>query len=113
MGKFFPTMKIRLIFPECVRDKSAKDQMMVGGKMAGITDSISLNNPSIRAEEKIRPRLDYIPLAFVMPSRGLPTPAGRLEVAMHIQKSRGCQNIGYLHIPLRLNRAEVEIEIPH
>ena len=106
-------MKISLIFLDCVSDKDTTDQLVIGSKMAGITDSISLDNPSIRAEKIIRPRLDYIPLAFVMPSRGPPTPAGRLEVAMHIQKSRGCQNIGYLHIPLRLNRAEVEIEIPH
>ena len=57
---------------------------MVGGKMAGITDSISPNNPSIRAEKIFRPRLDYLPLAFVMLSRGPLTPAGRLEVAILI-----------------------------
>ena len=106
-------MEIRLIFPECVRDKSAKDQLVVGGKMAGIIDSILSNNPSIRAEKIIRPRLDYVPLAFVMPSRGPPTPAGRLEVAIHIHQSRGCQNIGYLYISLQLNRVKVKIEIPH
>ena len=81
--------------------------------MVGITDSISPNNLSIRAEKIIRPRLDYIPLVFVMPSRGPPITARQLEVAMHIQKSRGCQNIGYLHISLRLARVMVNIEIPH
>ena len=81
-------MEIRLILPECVRDESVKDQMMVGGKMVGITDSIPPNNVSIRAERIIRPRLDYFPLALVMSSRGPPTPAGQLEVAMHIQQSK-------------------------
>ena len=80
-----PTMKVVLNFPECVRDENAKDQMMVGGKMAGITDSILPNNLLIRAKKIIRPRHDYLPLAFVMPSCRPPTPAGQLEVAMHIQ----------------------------
>ena len=90
MGKFRPTMEIRLIFPKCVRDKSAKDQLVVGGKMAGIADSILPNNLLIQVEKLIRPRLDYVPLAFVMPSRGPLIPTRRLEVAMHIQQFRGC-----------------------
>ena len=75
MGKFRPITKVALIFPECVRDKSAKDQLVVGGKMAGIVDSISPDNPSIRAEKIIRPRLDYLPLAFLMPSHWFPKSA--------------------------------------
>ena len=53
-GGFRPTMEIALIFPECVSDEGAIDQIMVGAKMAGITDSISPDNPSIRSEEIIR-----------------------------------------------------------
>ena len=55
IGKFCPTMEVAFIFPECVSDGGAKDHLVVGGKMAGITDSISPNNPSIRAEKIIRP----------------------------------------------------------
>ena len=55
VGKFGPTMEISLIFLECVRDKGTTDQLVIGGKMAGITDSISPDNPSIRAEKIIRP----------------------------------------------------------
>ena len=40
-------MEIRLIFLECVRDEGAIDQMVVGGKMAEITDSVLPNNLSI------------------------------------------------------------------
>ena len=47
-GKFGPTMKISLIFLECVRDKGTTDQLVIGGKIAGITDSISPDNPSIQ-----------------------------------------------------------------
>ena len=86
---------------------------MVGGKIAEITDSILPNNPAIQAEKIIRPRLDYILLAFLMPSCGPPIPAGQLEVAVHIKKSRGWQNIGCLHISCRLTRVKVKIEIPH
>ena len=68
--------------------------------MVGITDSISPNNLSIRAEKIIRPRLDYVPLAFVMPSRGPPVPTGRLEVAMNIQKSPEVTRISAICISL-------------
>ena len=50
MGKFCSTMEIVLIFLESVRGEGAKDQLMVDDKMAGITDSILLDNPSIQAE---------------------------------------------------------------
>ena len=48
-------MEIVLIFLESVRGEGAKDQLVIGDKMAGITDSISPDNPSIRAEKIIRP----------------------------------------------------------
>ena len=44
-------MEISLIFPECVSDEGAKDQLVVGGKMVGITDCILPDNPSIQAEK--------------------------------------------------------------
>ena len=55
VGKFSSTMKIALVFLECVRDEGTTDQLVIGGKMAGITDSILPDNPSIRAEKIIRP----------------------------------------------------------
>ena len=55
MGKFCPTMEISLIFLECVRDEGTTDQLVIGGKMMAITDSILPNNPSIQAEKIIRP----------------------------------------------------------
>ena len=75
MGKFSSTMKIALVFLECVRDEGATDQMVVGDKVARITNCISPDNSSIRAEKVARPRLDDVPFAFLMPSRGLPTSA--------------------------------------
>ena len=54
MGKFCPTMEIVLIFLECVRGEGAKDQLVVGDKMTGITDSILPDNPSIRAKKIVR-----------------------------------------------------------
>ena len=113
VGKLGPTIEISLIFLECVRDKGTTDQLVIGSKMAGITDSISLDNPSIRAEEIIRPGPDWFPLACSMPSVGHSVLAVQLEVAAHIYQPRGCQTIGYLHIPIRLQGVEVEIEIPH
>ena len=97
----------------CVRDESAKDQLVVGGKMTGITESILPNNPSTRAEKINWPRLAFLPLLLLIPSRGPPMPTGRLEVTIHIQQSRGFQNIGYLHIHIHLNKVKVEIEIYH
>ena len=47
MGEFGPTMKISLIFLECVRDEGTTDQLVIGGKMVGITDTILPDNPSI------------------------------------------------------------------
>ena len=52
MGTFRSIMDIVLIFLEYVRVEGAKDQLVIGDKMARITDSISPDNPSIRAEEK-------------------------------------------------------------
>jgi len=68
VGKFCSTMKIVLIFLECVRGEGTKDQLMISDKMARMPDSKSPDNPSIRAEKIIRPRPDYRPLAFMMPS---------------------------------------------
>ena len=55
VGKFRPTIEIALIFLECVSDEDAKDQLVVSGKMSGITDSILPNNPSIQTEKIIWP----------------------------------------------------------
>ena len=112
-GEFGPTMEISLIFLECVRDKGTTDQLVIDSKMAGITDSILPDNRLIRAEEIVRPGSDWFPLAFLMPSIGHSVLAFQLEVAVHIYQPRGCQTIGYLHIPIRLQGVEVEIEIPH
>ena len=35
----------------------------------------------------------------------------QLEMVVHIQQSRVCQDVGYLYIPIRLERFEIEIEI--
>ena len=51
MGKVGPTMKISLIFFECVRDEGTTDQLVIGGKMSGSTDTILPDNPSIQAEK--------------------------------------------------------------
>lgn len=64
MGKLCSTMKIVLIFFECVKDEGANDQLVIGDKMGWILDCILLDNLSIRVEKIIRPRLDYIPFAF-------------------------------------------------
>ena len=37
----------------------------------------------------------------------------QLEVVMHIEQSGVYQYIGYLHIPICLNRVEVDIEISY
>ena len=79
-------MKISLIFLDCVRDKGTTDQLVIGSKMAGITDSISPDNPSIRAEEIVWPGPDWFPLAFLMPSIRHPVLAFQLEVAVHIDQ---------------------------
>ena len=68
MGKFSPTMEIVLVFLECVRDEGATDQFVIGDKVTWITNCISPDNSSIRVEKIIRPRLDYVPFAFLMPS---------------------------------------------
>ena len=49
-------MEIALIFPKCVSDEGAKDQLVVGGKIAGITNCILPDNPSIR--------MPALPVAF-------------------------------------------------
>ena len=69
VGKFRPTMEIVLIFLECVRSEGVKDQLVIGGKMTGIMDSILPDNLSIQAEKIVRPRLCYCLLTFLMPSR--------------------------------------------
>lgn len=105
-------MKISIIFLECVRDKGTIDQLVIGSKMAGITDCILPDNPSIRAEEIVWPGPDWFPLAFLMPGIGHPVLAFQLEVAVHIDQCRSCQDVGYLNIPCSLQGVEVEIEIP-
>ena len=59
-------MEISLIFLECVSVEGAKDQLMVGGKKAGIKDSIAPNNLSIQAEKIVWSRLNYFPLALLV-----------------------------------------------
>ena len=98
VGKFSSTMKIALVFLECVRDEGATDQMVIGDKVAGIPNCISPDNLAIRAEKVVRPRLDDIPFAFLMPSRQLFASAVRLEMVMHIEQSGICQDIGNLNI---------------
>ena len=68
VGKFSPTMKIVLVFLECVRDEGATDQFVIGDKVARITNCISPDNSSIRAEKIVRSRVDYFSVAFLMPS---------------------------------------------
>ena len=68
MGKSSSTIKIALVFLECVRDEGAIDQMVVGDKVARISNCISPDNSTIRAEKIIGPRPDYVPFAFLMPS---------------------------------------------
>ena len=50
-GEFCPTMEIVLIFLEFVKGEGAKNQLVVGDKMVGITDSISPNNLLIQTEK--------------------------------------------------------------
>ena len=107
------TIEVALVFFECVRDEGATNQRMVGDKVARITNCISPDNLSIRAEKVIRPRPDDVPLAFLMPSI-LPFKfTAQLEMVMHIQQSGISQNIGNLQIPCGFNRIKVEIEISY
>ena len=99
VGKFSSTMKIALVFLEYVRDEGATDQFVIGDKVARITNCISPDNLSIRAEKLILSRSYYVPVAILMPSRRLLASAVRLEMVMHIQQSGIRQNIGNLHIP--------------
>ena len=91
------TIKIALVFLECVRDEGATDQTVVGDKVARITNCISPDNSSIRAENVVWARLDDVPFAFLMPSIEAVVPT-TLEMLMHIQQSGISQNIGNLHI---------------
>ena len=99
MGKSSSTVEVALVFLECVRDEGATNQMVVGDKVARISNCISPDNSTIRAEKIIRPRPDYVPFAFLMPSI-VPSDfvATQLEVMMHIEQSGICQNIGNRNI---------------
>ena len=99
VGKSSSTIKIALVFLECVRDEGATNQTMVGDKVARISNCISPDNSSIRAEKIIRPRPDYVPFAFLMPSI-VPSDfvETQLEVVMYIKQSGICQNIGNRNI---------------
>ena len=99
MGKFSSTMKIALVFLECVRDEGATDQFVISDKVTRITNCISPDNSSIRAEKIIGPRPDYVPFSFLMPSILSSEITTQLEVMMHIEQSGICQNIGDLQIP--------------
>ena len=66
VGKSGSASKIALVFLECVRDEGATDQMVVGDKVARISNCISPDNSTIRAEKKVGPRPDYVPFAFLM-----------------------------------------------
>ena len=99
VGEFSPTMEIVPIFLECVRDEGATDQFVIGDKVTRITNCISPDNSSIRAEKIIRPRPDDVPFAFLMPSIVPSDIVGtQLEVMMHIEQSGICQNIGNRNI---------------
>ena len=84
MGKSSSTIKIALVFLECVRDEGATDQRVICDKMARITNSISPDNLSIRAEKIIRSGPDYCLVAFLVPSILLFEISTQLEVMMHI-----------------------------
>ena len=68
MGKSSSTIEIALIFLECVRDEGAIDQMMISDKVARISNCISPDNSTIRAEKVVWSRPYYFPFAFLMPS---------------------------------------------
>ena len=55
MGRFRPTKEIILILLKFVRGEGTKDQLMIGDKMKGITDSILPDKPSIRANKIVQP----------------------------------------------------------
>ena len=90
VGKFNPTMKIVLVFLECVRDEGATDQQVIGDKVMEIPNCISPDNSTIQAEKVVRPRLDDVPFAFLMPSRALLVSPARLEMVMRIEQSGIC-----------------------
>ena len=87
MGESSSTIEIALVFLECVRDEGATDQRVVGDKVARIMNPISPDYSSIRAEKIIRPRLDYVPFAFLMPSMLSFEVSTQLEMMMHIKQS--------------------------
>ena len=108
VGESSSTIEVAPVFLECVRDKGATNQTMVGDKVA---NCISPDDSSIRAEKVVWLRPYYFSFAFLMPSIAfLPT---ILEMVMHIQQSRISQNIGNLQIPCLFNRIKVEIEISY
>ena len=111
MGKSSSTIKIALVFLECVRDEGATDQMVISDKVAGISNCISPDNLTIRAEKIIGPRLDYVLFTFFMPSILPFEITTQLEMVVHIQQSGISQYGGDLHISPRLNGIEVEVEI--
>ena len=82
MGKSSFTIEIALVFLECVRDEGATDQMVIGDKVARISNCISPDNSTIRAEKIIGPRPDYVPFVFLMPSQTLPISAVQLQFDM-------------------------------
>ena len=64
MGESSSTIEIALVFLECVRDEGITDQMVIGDKVARISNCISPDNLTIRAEKIIWPRLYYVPSRF-------------------------------------------------
>ena len=103
-------MEVAIFFLECVRNEGATDQTVVDDKKSRNTDSILPDNLSIRAEKIVWSRPDYFPFAFFMPSISPFFPM-QLEMVVHILQSRDCQDVGYLYIPIRLERFEIDIEI--
>ena len=85
VGKFSSTIEIALVFLECVRDEGATDQMVVGDKVARISNCISPDNSTIQAEKIVWSRpMDYVPFAFLMPGIVPLDMTARPEVVMHI-----------------------------
>ena len=97
VGKISPTIEVDLILLEFVtRDKAATDQLVVGDKIARISNHISAYNLTIRAKEMIRPCTIYLLVAFLMPSQE--ATSALFEVMVCINHTFICNQMYYLHI---------------